>query len=99
MIKEAVILKHLTCDCAPTGDYIVRYVDLFENSSHFFLVTEWVEGMTMDVFIEKVHGYLKEGKMQQKEWAKTMKYIFWKVVSIFRWLHDVCSCLVFFYVH
>ena len=92
MIKEAVILKHLTCDCAPTGDYIVWYGDLFENSSCFFLVTEWVEGLTMDAFIEKVHGYLRDGKMAQREWAKTIKYICWKIISIFRWLHDVCSC-------
>jgi len=92
IIKEAVILKHLTVDNSPTGEYIVKFVDLFETADHFFLVTEWVQGMTLQDFIAAAHELMRRDRLSTKEWNKTIKYIMWKLMSILRWLHDVMHC-------
>ena len=51
IMKEAVILKHLTVDNHMLGNYVVRFVDFFESDTHYYLVTEYVNGMTLKEFI------------------------------------------------
>jgi len=92
IIKEAVILKHLTVDNSPTGDYIVKFVDLFKTDTHFYLVTEFVDGMSLKEFVRKAHCLINQGKLHLKEWSSTIKYLVWKLVSVLRWLHDVTHC-------
>ena len=40
--KQAEILKRLTLDSRPTGDYIVKYVDFFEDQEYFYLVFHYL---------------------------------------------------------
>ena len=73
VIKEAVILKHLTCDLSPVGDYIVRFVDLFQSDTHYYLVTEHVQGMNLAELSVRVHALIADGKLTRKEWRSTLK--------------------------
>ena len=93
ILKEAIILRHLTVDNRATGNYIVKFIDFFESESHYYLVTEYVEGMNLKEFVQSAHGYIREGKLELKEYQKTVKYIMWQLIATLRFLHDVFHCM------
>ena len=43
-----------------------------------------------------VERLITDGRLSIKDWTGSVKYLIWKLVSIIRWLHDVCHCA---YVH
>lgn len=90
LLKEAILLKHLTQHNRPTGDYIARFVDFFESSTHYFLVTEYVEGMNLAQFVREAFSLMTQGRLSRIDYQKTVKYLFWQMVTTMRWLHDVC---------
>ena len=55
-------------------------------------VTEFVDGISLKDFVERGHALIADGRLSIKDWAGTVKYLIWKLVSILRWLHDVCHC-------
>lgn len=93
LLKEAILLKHLTLHNRPTGDYIARFVDFFESDTHFYLVTEFVEGLSLEQFVRQAFALMAEGRLSRIDYQKTVKYLFWQLATTTRWLHDVmASC-------
>lgn len=43
VVKEAAIMKHCTVSIRDSGRFILKFIDFFETSSEYCLVTEWHE--------------------------------------------------------
>lgn len=93
LVKEAAILQYLTVRNRPLGDYIVNFVDLFEDDEDYFLVLEYIESETnLQQFVQEAHEYLKKGQLPLKAYQKAIKYIMWQLVVTVKWLHDDMHC-------
>jgi len=93
VIKEAVILKHLTKDNLPNGGYIAKYIDFCENEQHFFLVMEYAGDITLAQWVQQAFQLMDTGKLKLPEYKKTVKFMFWQLCVAVYWLHhdmDVC---------
>jgi len=92
IIKEAIILHHLTVDNKATADYIVRFVDFFETEHSYFLVMEWGGDVTLNQFCDQAFEYMQQGKLDLKEWKRIVKYIFWQLSVILYFMHHDQHC-------
>ena len=96
IIKEAMILKHLTVDNTPPGNYVLNFIDFFESDTHYYLVTEYVDGINLKDFVFLCHEYIKNGKLTLKHYQKTVKYIMWQLAVTIRSLHDIYQCMYYY---
>ena len=95
IIKEAMILKYLTVDNTPIGGYIVKYIDLFESDTDYFLVMEYIESeMNLKQFVSKSREYIKNGKLSANQYHKIVKYLLWQLFVTIQWLHSM-HCMLF----
>ena len=93
IIKESVILKYLTFDNCPIGEYIIKFIDFFESNDDYYLVMEYVESeMNLKQLMYKAFEYINSNKMDYKEYQKVIKYIFWQLTVTVRWLHHDMNC-------
>eukprot|EP01084_Bolivina_argentea_P167089 290061_1 len=89
IIKEALILRHLTIENKPIGDTIIKYINFFHSNTDYYLVTEYIDGdMTLKDFIPKLHQYIKQNKLKLKEYQKIIKYLLWQLVATIHWMHN-----------
>jgi len=91
VVEEARLLKWLTHNY-PTGGYVVEFVQFFEFSSHYYLVTEHVDGISLREFVDEAHALIRNGALDTKEWGKVVKFILWQLVVTVRWLHVTMHC-------
>eukprot|EP01084_Bolivina_argentea_P026824 49883_1 len=93
IVKEATILYYLTVENTPTAQYMTQYIDLIESEHCFYLITEHEERSTnLKQFIRTAQRYIARGILRQKEYNKTIKYIFWQMFVLMRWLHADMHC-------
>jgi len=92
VIKESLILNYLTVLNKPPADYIVNFIEFFEDNDNFYLVTSYGGNQNLLQFVNKAHTYLKEGRLSIKEWQKTVKYLFWQIIVILNYLHNDLQC-------
>eukprot|EP01084_Bolivina_argentea_P206823 353005_1 len=92
IIKEAVILHHLTVDNKPIGKYIAKCIKLFESDNAVYLVMEKAGNVNLADFTKKAHELIAANKLKLKDWKKTVKYIFWQLSVIINWLHKDVNC-------
>jgi len=90
--KEAAILRHLTLRKGATGDHIAKFIDFFESGTHHFLVTDYVDGVTIAEMADTAHSLIVAGKLSRKQWLKTVKFILWQLTGAVHWLHTVYGC-------
>jgi len=90
--KEAAILKYLTVRKGATGDHIAKFVDFFESDTHYYLVTAYVDGITIAELADNAHALIVAGKLSRKNWLKTVKFILWQLTGALHWLHRVYDC-------
>jgi len=89
IVKEAETLKHLTeFKC----EGVIKYVDFFRDDSNLYLVTEHIEGMTLEEFVEKSHELIEDKKLNFKVYSKIIKLISWKLLKTLKELQDVHQC-------
>lgn len=93
IIKEAQILKYLTVDNQSTFNYIIQFIELFESDTHYYMVTEYIQGMNLKQFTNKAHQYIQSGQLSLNKWQKTVKFIMWQLLATFQSLHDVYHCM------
>ena len=94
IIKESLILKYLTVDNCPIGDYIVKYIDNFESDTHYYLVMEYIDSeMNLKQFVTKSFEYINNGKLSLKSYHKMMKYLLWQLFVTINWLHQSMNCM------
>jgi len=89
IITEASILKYLTYDNQMTADYLVRYVDFFQDEYNYYLVMEYIDGITLSEFIKISHKHIKHKLMDLKYFKKIVKYLSWQLASITHYLHSM----------
>eukprot|EP01084_Bolivina_argentea_P119299 211537_1 len=93
IVKEALILNLLTTKNNPIGDYIVKYVDIFESETDYFLIMEYIPGSAnLKDFVHQSHKYIENGKLKMKNYQKTIKYLIWQLSVLLQWLHADMSC-------
>eukprot|EP00484_Ammonia_sp_Unknown_P000368 CAMPEP_0197022662 /NCGR_PEP_ID=MMETSP1384-20130603/3479_1 /TAXON_ID=29189 /ORGANISM="Ammonia sp." /LENGTH=263 /DNA_ID=CAMNT_0042450741 /DNA_START=26 /DNA_END=814 /DNA_ORIENTATION=- len=91
--SEAHILKYLTLQHEPVGNYLVRYIDFLQSDTHYYLVTEFVDA-TCDLrtFITRAHHYIARGLLSVKSYRSVVKFLFWQLAVSIAWLHDSMRC-------
>lgn len=99
IIKEADILKHLTVDNRPMGGYIPTFIDLFESEEDYYLIREYVDGMTLAKFIEISHKYIQDKRLNVSEYNKCIKFIIWQLITTLCSLHDVYHCMLYLFLN
>ena len=92
IVKEALILQHLTDNLSPTGNYIPEFIDFFESATDYYLVMQHVDGQTLRHFIDSAHQHIVDGKLQSKVYAKAIKFIMFQCMALLHWMHSVAHC-------
>ena len=93
IILESIILHHLTvANSSISNDYIVKFIDFFETEKDYYLVMEYVNGITLRNYIKKCHQLIQSEKLNLKEYKKICKYMFWQIAANIHWLHHDMSC-------
>eukprot|EP01083_Nonionella_stella_P019960 55401_1 len=92
IIKEAMILKHLTMDNRPNGAYIARYIDFFETDDHYYLVSEYVGDCTLNQFVRQCHQLIRDDKLKLSDYKIVVKFMFWQVSLTTHWMHNDMKC-------
>jgi len=90
--KEAKILRHLTFDNTPTGKDVARFVEFFESDTHLYLVTEFVDGCTLDQFVRKAFELMDAKRLSPELYRKCVKFIMWQMVTTISWLQSDFHC-------
>eukprot|EP01083_Nonionella_stella_P156425 506590_1 len=90
--KEALILHHLTVMNRPPQNNICNFIEFIETDKHYFLVEEYGTRMTLGMFAERAHKYIKEKRLQVKEWRVFVKYLFWQLAVHMHWMHFDMNC-------
>ena len=66
IIKEAIILKHLTVDNQPIGEYIVKYIDSFQSDEYYYLVMEYIESdINLAQFVQNAFKHIHSNKLRR----------------------------------
>lgn len=93
IVKEAIILKHLTADNFPIGHHIIRYIKFFESKDAYYLVTEFNESQkNLKDFISLAFKHVKQLSLKYQHYQEIIKQIFWQLVVTVRWLHRDMNC-------
>ena len=93
IIKEAFILKYLTVDNCPIGDYICKYIDFFESDDYYYLVIEYVYSEINLWNLYQRHAYINDGKLELRKYQKIIKYILWQLFVTVNWMHNTVHCM------
>eukprot|EP01083_Nonionella_stella_P053781 142134_1 len=92
-IQEAEILKYLTLDHTPIGNYIVQYIDWFESEDDYYLVMEYVASETnIRQFISRAKQRITNGTLSTKQYRKMVKCLLWQLFVTVQWLHLSMKC-------
>eukprot|EP01083_Nonionella_stella_P053782 142135_1 len=95
-IQEAEILKYLTLDHTPIGNYIVQYIDWFESEDDYYLVMEYVASETnIRQFISRAKQRITNGTLSTKQYRKMVKCLLWQLFVTVQWLHLSMKCMWF----
>ena len=73
-------------------DAIAKFVEFFEDATYYYTVMEYVDGITLEYFLEKSQEYLKKGTLTRKDYTSMAKYIMWQLVATLRWMHEAHQC-------
>eukprot|EP01084_Bolivina_argentea_P151221 263968_1 len=92
IMKEAAILHHLTVDNQPTADYIAKFINFFETQHSYFLVMEYCGDVTLKAFCDQAFTYVKQSKLNVKEYKRIMKYLFWQITVTTNWMNNDMHC-------
>ena len=93
IVKEAMILKHLTVYNRCTANNIENFIDFFEGNGTLCLVVEYIESnMNLEQFVIEAHEYMESGKLKRKEYLQIIKYIFWEISVVLHWMHNDMHC-------
>jgi len=90
VVKEAMLLNHLTVNHGVRG--VVEFVDFFESESHFYIVTRYVQGLTLKELTLRARELIRDGRLCQTQWLRTVKSLIWQLTVTLRTLHDVYRC-------
>eukprot|EP01084_Bolivina_argentea_P114614 204015_1 len=92
IVKEAIILHHLTVDNNPAGSAICKLISFFESAKAYYIVVEYCGSDSLKDFVDKAHAYIKEGKLAVSHWKKICKYVAWQIAATLYWMHHDMNC-------
>ena len=89
IVKEAQLMKLFTINNPPKE--LIKYYEFFEDKNNYYLVMER-GGIGLFEFVVNCHEYILNGKLTIKEWRRTVRIIFAKMVKVIRYLHKTVFC-------
>merc|ERR1712228_60802 len=92
IVKEAIILHHLTVDNKPAGSAICKLLAFFESAKAYYIVMEVVGTQTLKEFVDRAHEYIRTGKLKVAHWKKICKYVSWQIAATLYWMHTDMNC-------
>eukprot|EP01084_Bolivina_argentea_P292906 503689_1 len=93
IVQEAFLLRYLTVDHTPIGDYVLQFIDFFESNASYYLVIEYIESeMNLKQFITKCAQYIANGQLSLNEYKKVIKFVLWQLFVTVQWLHTMRCC-------
>ena len=92
VMKEAFILEHLSLDNTSIGNQISSYIELIGCEKNQYLVTEFIDGPTLKEFVLTAHEFIASGRLNIKQYQKSIKLIFWQIMVVLKWMHDDMRC-------
>jgi len=92
ILKEASMLQYLTVQNQSTGDYIVQFIDFFESDAYFYLVMEYVDGITLRQFVNQCKHYIARGQLSMTAYQKHIKFVLWQLCFTVQWMHRSHCC-------
>eukprot|EP01083_Nonionella_stella_P254448 874326_1 len=92
IMKEALILHHLTVDNKAPNGSIAQFIQFLESDDAFYLVMEDAGSVGLSDLINTAHHLIAQKKMRLKHWKKITKYIFWQMAVLIHWLHHDMHC-------
>jgi len=90
--KEAEILKHLTLDNSPKEKDIARYIESFDSPTHEYLVTEYVEGITLSKFVADAFEHIAAKQLSYSKYRLCVRSIMLQLIDTVACLHGVYKC-------
>lgn len=92
IVKEAIILHHLTVDNKPAGSAICKLLAFFESAKAYYIVMEVAGTQTLKEFVDRAHEYIRAGKLKVAHWKKICKYVSWQIAATLYWMHTDMNC-------
>jgi len=92
IVKEAIILHHLTVDNKPAGSAICKLLAFFESAKAYYIVMEVAGTQTLREFVDRAHEYIRTGKLKVTHWRKICKYVSWQIAATLYWMHTDMNC-------
>ena len=90
VLSEARVLRHLTVH--NKVEHVATFVAFFESAHCYYLVTEFIDGVTLGEFAAQAHSLLHSGELSTQKWLQTVKFIMWQLTAAMHWLHTVYGC-------
>ena len=94
IVKEAIILHHLTVDNKPAGSAICKLLAFFESAKAYYIVMEVAGTQTLKEFVDRAHDYIRTGKLKVAHWKKICKYVSWQIAATLYWMHTDMNCML-----
>lgn len=91
ILKEALFLHHCTIANSPPADYMVKFVEFFEDNYSFYLVMTHGGDITLTDWARSAFIHIQNNKLEIKTYRKILKYIFWQIA--------VCLQLYILYIY
>jgi len=90
--KEAAILQHLTSDHGSDGKGIASFVEWFDSDSHWYLVTEYVHGVTLREFVDTAFEHITAKRLSYTKYRQCQQPILLQLIETISWLHGAFKC-------
>eukprot|EP01084_Bolivina_argentea_P207435 353913_1 len=89
IIREAIMIQHLTVDNTCIGKYIIQFINFFESDTDYYLVLEYIESeINLKQFVAIAHKCIEKGKLKLRHYQKVIQYLYWQLLVTIQWLHD-----------
>eukprot|EP01083_Nonionella_stella_P009425 27169_1 len=92
LTKEAMIVHYLTVRNKAPRNNICNFVEFIETEKDYFLVEEYAGNMTLGMFTQQAHEYIKQKRLPKKEWRVFVKFVFWQLIVNMYWMHYDMNC-------
>eukprot|EP01084_Bolivina_argentea_P250428 419555_1 len=66
---------------------IAKCIDIFQSGTYCYVVFEYDFSASLKEFVIKSRQYIREGKLQLKQYKKTIKFLMWRLIKTIYTLH------------
>jgi len=89
IVKESQLMRLFTNNNPPKE--LIKYYGFFADENNYYLVMER-GGIGLFEFVVECHQHILNGKLSIKEWRRTVRIIFAKMVKVIQFFHKTVFC-------